>query len=285
MEACWVISIFFAMNYKVFQPSPDLESLVKCYWTLEAPADPDAQRQCIVPDGCLEMAFILGDNIKRYTIGDDFIIQPRAMILGQTLEPFYIEPIGAVNTFAVRFYPYGFANFVSTPIKTLVNKETPLAELFEKGQAKKLEREINEAADTKERIAIIEMFLSDKFNDQNLIDTIVRTTIDALVLTKGNTPINTILKNDSAERRKLERKFAKQIGLSPKQLGKVIRLQAALKMMLNQQSESLTTVAYESQYYDQAHFIRDFKEFTGITPKEFLDDKRMALSSLFYKNE
>jgi transcriptional regulator GlxA family with amidase domain len=62
---------------------------------------------------------------------------------------------------------------------------------------------------------------------------------------------------------RLERKFLKQVGLSPKQLGKVIRLQTALKMVLNQQSESLTKIAYESEYYDQAHFIKDFQGIHG----------------------
>jgi AraC-like DNA-binding protein len=56
-------------------------------------------------------------------------------------------------------------------------------------------------------------------------------------------------------------------------------------MLLNQQSENLTQVAYDSEYYDQAHFTKDFKEFTGITPKDFLTDDQMILSSIFYKNE
>jgi methylphosphotriester-DNA--protein-cysteine methyltransferase len=77
--------------------------------------------------------------------------------------------------------------------------------------------------------------------------------------------------------------FTKKIGISPKQLGKVIRLQTALKMMLKQGHESLTAIAYDSDYYDQAHFIKDFKEFTGTTPRDFFEDEEMALSSLFYK--
>ena len=273
------------MNYQTFQPHSDLEALVKCYWTLEVPADTDAQRQRIIPDGCIEMAFILGDDIKRYTSEDDFILQPRAMVLGQTIEPFYIQPTGYVNTFAIRFYPFGFSNFVTTPIKNLANKETPIDLLFGEKPAKELEQKIVQAADTKERIEIIEDFLLDKLNKKATIDKIVKTTIDALLSTKGNTPINSILKDDLSKRRQLERKFLKQIGISPKQLGKVIRLQAALKMLLNEQAERLTSIAYESEYYDQAHFIRDFKEFTGTTPKAFLKDENMALSSLIYKNE
>jgi transcriptional regulator GlxA family with amidase domain len=111
----------------------------------------------------------------------------------------------------------------------------------------------------------------------------VRTTIDALLATNGSARIKTILKEDLSKRRQLERKFKKQIGISPKQLGKVIRLQSALKILLNRKTESLTNIAYESEYYDQAHFIKDFKEFTGTNPNKFLDNESMTLSTLFYK--
>ncbi|GAA5219504.1 helix-turn-helix domain-containing protein [Membranihabitans marinus] len=271
------------MNYQTFQPHIDLQSLVSCYWTLEVPAQPDAQRQRIIPDGCIEMAFILGDDIKRYTSQDEFIIQPRAMVLGQTMEPFYIEPTGYVNTFAIRFHPYGFANLVSVPIKNLANKETPISELFDQNVAIELEQKIIEANDNSERIGIIENFLFNTLNDKTTIDTIVKTTVDTLLLTNGSTSISNILKDNTSQRRQLERKFVKQIGVSPKQLSKVIRLQAALKMLLNHKAENLTDIAYENEYFDQAHFIKDFKEFTGINPKAFLGNENMALSSLFYK--
>jgi AraC-like DNA-binding protein len=273
------------MNYQTFRPQSDLESFVKCYWTLEVPAKKDPQRQLIIPDGCIEMIFILGDDVKRYTSEDKFIIQPREMVLGQITEPFFIEPTGYVNSFAVRFYPHGFANFVPIPIKKLANKETPVESLFGEEPSKALRQKIIQATDTKKRIAIVETFLLEKLNDQTTIDNIVKTTIDTILLTKGSTSINTILRDDLSKRRQLERKFMKQIGISPKQLGKVIRLQTALKMLLNRRSENLTEIAYESEYYDQAHFIKDFKEFTGTTPKEFLGDDKMILSSLFYKND
>lgn len=273
------------MDYKTFQPHSDLESLIKCYWTLEVPADSDSQKQRIIPDGCIEMAFILGDDIKRYTSGDEFILQPRAMILGQTLEPFYIQPTGYVNSFAVRFYPYGFANLVTTPIKNLVNKETPIELIFGEKPAEVLEQKIIQATDTIARIGIIESFLLDKFRSKATIDSIVKSTVVTILSTKGSMPIKTILKENLSKRRQLERNFLKQIGISPKQLGRVIRLQTALKMLLNQQSENLTQIAYNSEYYDQAHFIKDFKEFTGTNPKEFLGNKEMKLSSLFYSKE
>jgi len=275
------------MNYDSFQPHPDFEAIIKCYWILEVPDGMDAPRQRIVPDGCIEMIFTLGDDVKRFASEseDEFVIQPRAMIIGQITEPFYIQPTGYVNTFAARFYPYGFANFITTPVKNLANKETPLALLFGEQVANDLEQKIIHATDTQGRIEIIENFLSGRLNDQTTIDSIVKSTVDALLMTNGSEPIRSILKDDPSKRRQLERNFVKQIGISPKQLGRVIRLQTALKMLLTKQTENFTEIAYESEYYDQAHFNKDFKEFTGTNPGEFLTDDQMALSTLFYKEE
>lgn len=273
------------MNYQIFQPQSDLQSLVKCYWTLDVPADPNVQKQRIVPDGCIEMFFILGDDVKRYTTETEFIIQPRTMVLGQITTPFYVQPVGYVQSFAIRFYPYGFTNFVTTVIKDLANKETPIELLFESQSAKNLEDEIIHATDTSERIRIIERFLLQRLKQKETIDTIVKSTVDAIFLAHGNASVNDMLKKDLSKRRQLERKFLKQIGISPKQLSKVIRLQTALKMLLNQPGHNLTKIAYESDYYDQAHFNKDFKEFTGTNPGEFLSDSEMALSSLFYSQD
>ena len=227
--------------------------------------------------------FILGDDIKRYTSQNEFILQPRAMVLGQTIEPFYIEPTGYVQTFAVRFYPYGFANFVSEPISNLVNKETHINQLFADEYASELEQKIITAENTEQRIRIIEEFLMDRLNDEKMINRIVKNTVDSLLSSNGSLTINSILKDDLSKRRQLERNFKKQIGVSPKQLGKVIRLQTALKMLLNSKSDNLTEIAYKSEYFDQAHFIKDFREFTGINPKEFINNENLSLSALFYK--
>lgn len=271
------------MNYQTFKPNNDLESLVKFYWTLEVPFDPKNQKQKIVPDGCIEMTFNFGDKIKRYISETDFIFHPNAMVMGQRTKSFDILPVGNVDTFAICFYPIGFANFVKTPLENLADKETPISELFGQEEASELEQQMIRAIDTKERINIVESFLLKKLNEKNTISHIVKSTVDTLLKTHGTTPIKVLLKDDISKRRQFERNFKKQIGISPKQLGKAIRLQATLNLLLNKKSETLTDIAYEREYFDQNHFIKDFKNFVGITPKEFLDDERMALSALFYK--
>ncbi len=273
------------MKYQTFEPQSELSSVVQCYWTLEVPSNKDSEKQRIVPDGTIEMAFILGDDIKRFTSENDFIIQPRAMVLGQTVKPFYIQPIGEVNTFAIRFYPYGFANFIKTDIKDLINKETPLEDLFAKEEAQELEHAIINASNTKERIDIIENFLNTQLSKSSTIDKIVSSTVNDIILSNGSMAINDLLKKHNSSRRQLERKFSKQVGLSPKQLGKVIRLQAALKLIISNDAKNLTQIAYTSDYYDQAHFIKDFQEFTGTNPKNYLNNKELELSTLFYASD
>lgn len=270
------------MNYQTFQPQPDLSALVKFYWTLEVPYDPSNQKQKLIPDGCIEMTFNLKDKIKRYVSEDAFIVHPNAMVMGQRTKSYFIEPLGDVDSFAICFYPYGFANFTNTPLENLVDVEAPISDLFGAISAKNLEQQIVQASNTQERIDIIETFLLNRLHQNTTIEHLVKTTVDALLTTNGSSPINQILKDDLSKRRQLERNFKKQIGISPKQLGKVLRLQSALKMLLND-PESLTNIAYENEYFDQAHFIKDFKEFVGTTPKEFLGNENMALSTLFYK--
>ncbi|SKA41243.1 Helix-turn-helix domain-containing protein [Chitinophaga eiseniae] len=273
------------MTYETFPPHPDLSAFVKCYWTLAVPAEKEAPRQRVLPDGCIELFFILGDDIRRFVSEDTFIIQPREMVLGQITEPYFIQPAGHVHSFAVRFYPYGFANFITLPIQQLANKETPLELLFGPEISATLTRDIIDACDTTQRIQIIETFLMNRLNRQATIDQVVKSTVDALLHKKGGTSIHSILEVDLSKRRQLERKFLKQIGMSPKQLGKVIRLQAVLKMLLHEQPGHLTNIAYERDYHDQAHFIKDFKEFTGVSPRYFLNDDSMALSSLLYSRD
>lgn len=271
------------MDYQTFQPHKDLESIVKFYWTLKVPFDPNNQKQKIVPDGCIEMTFNFCDKIKKITSETDFILHPNAMIMGQRTKSFDILPTGDVDTFAVCFYPIGFTNFVKTPLENLVDKETPISELFGQLAAFELEQQMSKAISTQQRIEIIENFLLKILNESDTISNIVKSTVEALLKTNGTTSINALLKDDTSKRRQLERHFRKQIGISPKQLGKAIRLQTTLNLLLNKKSGTLTNIAYESEYFDQNHFIKDFKQLVDVTPKEFLNNESMTLSSLFYK--
>ena len=271
------------MDYRSYTPSADLSAVVKCHWTLQVPAEMSGSRQRILPDGCVDMVFIFGDDIRRLAPDGTHVLQPRSMVLGQITEAFDVEPTGAVDSFAVRFYPHGFGCLVTLPLNELANRETPLERVFGTAEANALEQALLHAASTPERITIVEDFLRERLQRGPVIDRVIQETVDILLRTKGTTAVGDIVHGDRTDRRRLERLFNRKVGVGPKQLAKVIRLQAALRNMLDGSEASLTRIAYESDYFDQAHFSKDFKEFTGVSPKVFLNSELMALSAVLYK--
>ncbi len=268
------------MNYHTFEPCKNLSTLVKCYWTLENLKEDNPQRQTIVPDGCMEMIFHYGDLYRQYIADGSSIIQPRCFVFGQLTKALQIEPTGKTGIFSVRFYPDGFLPFATIAIKEMENKAVPLEKLFDK-DGLTIEQAILNASSTAERISHIETFLLSRLESVEAIDKIIKSTIETIVTANGKLAIDELSKLNNINRRQLERKFSAVVGLSPKQLSKTIRLQTTLKMLINKKFTSLTGLAYEGEYYDQAHFIRDFKEFTGLTPKEFYGNN-FKMSSLFY---
>ncbi|MFK7906445.1 MAG: DUF6597 domain-containing transcriptional factor [Chitinophagales bacterium] len=265
------------MHPQIFEPHEDLAALVKCYWTLESPKEKTPQKNTIVPDGCMKMIFHYGDLYKHYTENGESVMLPKCLLIGQLTRPYIVEPTGETGTFFVCFHPNGFLPFATFPIKEMENTAIPLEKLFGK-DGQEIEQKILNANTTSERISLIEAFLLKRLTSAETVDQIVKSTVETILTANGQLSVNELSKQNSINRRQLLRKFSSAIGLSPKQLSKTIRLQASLKILLTKKITSLTDLAYENEYYDQAHFIKDFKEFTGLTPKEFYgDDLKMSL--------
>ncbi|OJJ16772.1 AraC family transcriptional regulator [marine bacterium AO1-C] len=272
------------MEYNTYQPDSDLETLVKCYWTLNIPKEVPKGRQQVLSDGCMEMIFNLGDDVRRILPNDQYLVQPRSFVLGQITQPMWIEPMGKVETFAVRFKPGGFSYFTKTAMSDLTDKDTELRVLFDEAKVAKIEAAISSTKDTIEKISLIERFLLDILTENIDVPGLLKSVIDKILQTNGTVSIKDITQENSGQRRSLERKFIKQVGTSPKQLCRVIRFQKALKTILDG-NKKLTDVGYENEFFDQAHFIKDFKDFTGISPKQFYTDKNFTLSSLLYSKD
>ena len=183
------------------------------------------------------------------------------------------------GSFVVRFHPNGFSPFTTIPIKEMENTAVPLEKLFGK-DGEEIGKNILNAKSTSERIDLIETFLLKRLTDKKHIDNIVKSTVDTILTANGQLTVNELSKRNNINRRQLTRKFSSTIGLSPKQLSKTIRLQNTLKSFISKKHKSLTDLAYENEYYDQAHFIKEFKEFTGLTPKEFYGD-HLKMSLIF----
>jgi AraC-like DNA-binding protein len=271
------------MNYQVYTPSPELQPFVKCFWSLEDEAQPMPVKQRVIPDGCMEMLFHYGDLYRQYFEDGSFITQPRCFVFGQITSFIEIEPTGKSGIISARFAPDGLSPFLNIMVSELEDKAVSIAELFgEKG--KSLEEKVLNAPDNAERIQLIETFLLSLLADPKTIDTLTKACVDVIVRSQGQIGMVELADKMNMHRRNIERKFTSAIGMSPKQLSRVVRLQATLKMLQEQNFTSLTSLAYENGYYDQAHFIKDFKEFTGMSPKSFYAEN-LRYATLFASAE
>jgi AraC-like DNA-binding protein len=267
------------MKYQAYTPASELIPFVKCYWTLEDDANQEAARQRIVPDGCMELIIHFGDPYRQFFENGTSIIQPRAFVFGQITNYIEIAPTGNSGIIAARFLPDGLSPLIELHVSTLENKAVSLNEVF--GDAGlELERSILKAKDIPERIRVLEKFLLDRLSEPRSIDTITKNCVDEILGSHGQLGMNELADKMNIHRRNIERKFTSVIGMSPKQLARVIRLQSTIRMLGSKDFTSLTSLAYENGYYDQAHFIRDFRDFTGMSPKSFFAEN-FRFASLF----
>ncbi len=267
------------MDYRTYTPAPKLTGVVNCYWTLEAPAQVSAEKQHIVPDGCMEMIFHYGDAFRQYMPDGSSLVQPLCFVFGQVTRPLAIEPTGATGIFSVRFQPEGFAAFATMPVSNMENRAVPLDELFG-ADGSLLATAVLNAGQTEARIRLVEDFLIEKLITEESVSTLIRSSIELIMQLNGQVSVGELTDSLHVNRRQLERKFMKNTGLSVKQLSQIVRLQATLKRLAGQRPGTLTAVAHAGNYYDQAHFIRDFRSFTGMSPKQFYGG-HLRLSALF----
>jgi AraC-like DNA-binding protein len=267
------------MNYQVYTPTSELQPFVKCFWSLDDERSDDPVKQRVLPDGCMEMIFHYGDLYKQYFEDGSNIIQPRSFVFGQISKYIEIAPTGISGIIAARFLPDGLTPFLDLPAYALENKAVSISEIFYE-DGSKLEDDVLTADENETRIKLIEKFLLSKLTESKTIDTITKSCVEVIFQSQGQIGVVELADKMNINRRNMERKFTSLIGISPKQLARVARLQATMKMLRQKNFTNLTSLAYENGYYDQAHFIKDFKEFTGLSPKSFFSDN-LKLSSLF----
>jgi AraC-like DNA-binding protein len=259
------------MKYELFTPVTELQPFIKCFWTLEDDGSSAPELQRVLPDGCMEMIFHYGDLYRQYFEDGSSIIQPKSFVFGQISSYIEIAPTGVTGIIAARFLPEGLVPFIETPVSGLENKAIDLYDLFG-DEGKGLEEKVISAADNPSRIKMIEEFLLNRLATPHTIDNITKACVEAIFQSQGQIGVVELADKMNINRRNMERRFTSAVGLSPKQLSRVARLQITLKMLDQKQYSSLTSLAYENGYYDQAHFIKDFKEFTGLSPKSFFSE-------------
>ena len=172
---------------------------------------------------------------------------------------------GSVGMLAVVFYPYALRAFFPNPISEFTNQSLPLDTIFP-AEIKELQERIIEADGVYSRILLIEFFLLSRLSIPNDFS-LAREAVNIITGVNGQLTVSDVARQLDISKRQLERIFLKTVGISPKKFGRIARLNTSIKLF--ERATSLTTLAYEAGYFDPSHLIRDFREFTGLSPKAF----------------
>lgn len=164
------------------------------------------------------------------------------------------------------FTEIGFAHFVSHPVNELFNLSISLDNLFDKRKVSEVEEKLAMAATDKQRLKIVEQFLLSQLKDIET-DMLILEAVKLIYQAKGNIRIKELIEKLYISQSPFEKRFRKVVGTTPKKFASIIRFNTVLNDL--SQTKSLTDICYENNFFDQAHFIKDFKQFTGDTPENF----------------
>lgn len=256
------------MYYREYLPPQNLAAYVKCFWVLESGPDYQAgPTEQVLPDGCMEMVFHYGEAFHQYQ-SSQLQRQPRSLLYGQITRFIELVPAAQVAMIAVRFHPWGLYPFLGLSPQEFTNECIDLHDLF--GQdSRDLEDQILSAASNDQRLQWLQLFLHQQLFRYQQIDPLIGQIGNTLIAQGGKLEINEMLQDFTISPRHFQRKFLQVTGLQSKMLSRIIRFQHSLQLAEAPSVNNLTELAYKSGYFDQAHFIRDFKAFTGYTPKAY----------------
>ncbi len=253
------------MIYREFT-SAKLQKWVKCFWTLTQRSRINFDPEPILPDGSPEIVFNLAGPFRRYHKGT-VERQPESIVVGQMNSFVVIEPTNLVDLFGIRFHPHGLYPLVRQSMTQLSDQIESVETVFGK-KGSQLEERIKEAKSTEERIKICEEEFSDslfvEFKDGDLVEYATRSIANNDFESIGQLAVKLDISN-----KKLERIFNRYVGITAKRLSRITRLQKVVTKIGGKQTVGWADLAYSFGYFDQSHFIKDFKDFSGLTPKAF----------------
>lgn len=270
------------MQYREIQPDRLLAPFIECFWTLEGEPDPvGGTPERILPDGCVE---IILNFAKRFTeIGErsEENLQPRHFLVGQMTRPVIIKPTGSVRLIGIRFHPGGTIPFVTMPMDEATDQIIELGAI-----AADLERQFVAAAESvaslQMKIAAIERMLAKRLRrcgpGPSIVDLTAR-----IVRAAGRVPVDTLAAEAGISTRQLRRRFLMEVGVGPKLLCRLLRFQQVFRAV-DQNVAEWAGIAFECGYFDQAHLIKDFRQFAQQTPAVLLANSSDLTEAFTRKN-
>jgi AraC-like DNA-binding protein len=245
--------------YREYIPHPALVPYVQCYWSIAS-----SSRELInhvLPDGCADIIFTMTET------------ECVATVVGAMQSAIH-SPVNAITTFVgVRFKPGCALPFLRLPLYELTDSLVSLHELWGK-VGDHLAEKIHAAPSIAAQVAQLENALLQKICYVPDIDLLTLDALHTIRRAKGHISVHRLTTHLALSERQLERRFSQQTGLSPKMFARLIRFRTAAMLLQQQPMLPLQDLVHEIGFYDQAHFIHDFKAFSGLTPTEYLAQQR-----------
>lgn len=246
---------------RIYQPREELRPYVRYYWVLESD---EPFSVLTFPIGCPQMIF---HRRTPLLIPELYSRQDKFTISGQVNFPAHIASDGYVEMIVAVFYPHSIGMFIDTPPSAFYNKEISGYDIGNK-QLNLLAERIFDCAESETAISLIDQWLTERINPSLNIERI-GASLSALLLSPSST-VDSLAGIACLGKKQYGRLFREYVGMNPKEYGRIVRFQRALRMM-QLGSRDYVGIAYANGYSDQSHFIRDFRQFSGMTPKQLTE--------------
>ncbi len=231
-----------------------------------------------VPNGFIELVFLKDLQIYEKERNKQIKQLPAAFVWGQTKWGSHLITLGRGRWFEVKLHPWAFHLLFDHPAGSLPSGSTPLEALHK--DYERLSEEINGAASPQEALRKFETFALQQIQKASPLQTFLIHAYQMIYNSYGNLPITNLCQHLQVSRQYLHQSFKEKIGLSPKAYAKIIRLRHAVDRIYTEPDKTLTQTSLEAGYFDQAHFINDFKSILGQSPKSFFKQKQFIFWDL-----
>ena len=243
------------VQYRELLPHTALQPFIYCYWELKTTETLDEPfHYRVVTDGCIDVFFELNKPNQNFVMG--FCKQYTEFPLDH-----------AFHYVGVRFLPTVFPQVFKVDASELSNQFQHLKHISESTSDFIIGNFHKNLASEKITQRLNDYFLSlinvSEFDDDKRLYQAINLILDNYGVINLETDVSTGL-----SQRQLRRLFKYYIGDTPKSFSKVVRFQNILKAKPSTQSLKQNKLFYDLGYYDQAHFIKDFKNFYGVTPSK-----------------
>lgn len=258
------------MIYTTAQPSPELAQYVRFFWMYEhAPSDGSLFVHRAMADGCAEMIFHYHNSFDELTT-NGINTSPLAHLQGQSNRVRRFSTSDSFGIFGVYLYPFALPVLFPVSGSEICNQHCEFDALTGINGAD-LTEQVMLAGSFEARIAVVSRFLKQRLKqiNQSKFNPVALHAIRDLLEPGKYGSIKSIAEKYNLSERKFERITKEYTGFSPVKLFRIARFQKAAASFGQVKLRTLTQLALDCGYYDQAHFIHEFRIFSGYSPREY----------------